>query len=46
MDHYEPTVCGCITHTKGKERETEQFQGGTIAVDHASSKIYIYHQVH
>ena len=32
-------------HTKGKERKTEQFQGGTIAVDHTSSKIYVYHQV-
>ena len=45
IDHYKSTVRGCLTHTKGKESETEQFQGGTIAVDHASSKIYIFHQV-
>ena len=45
MDHYESTIRGRLTHTKGKEHETEQFRGGTIAVDHASSKIYIYHQV-
>ena len=25
MDHYKSTVRGCLTHTKGKERETEQF---------------------
>ena len=41
MDYYESKIRGRLTHTKGKERETEQFRGGIIAVDHASSKIYI-----
>ena len=45
MDHYKLTVRGCLIYTKGKERKTEQFQRGTIAVDHARSKIYAYHQV-
>ena len=44
-DHYESIVRGFPTYTNGKERETEQLWGGTIAVEHASSKIYIYHQV-
>jgi hypothetical protein len=45
MDQYQSTVCGRLPDTFGKEKEDDRFGGGTIFVDHASTKIYIKHQV-
>ena len=44
-DHYETRVKGRLQTTRGREREDEQYSGGTIFVDHASSFIFINNQV-
>ena len=45
IDQYESTVRGRLPHTQGKEPESEQYVGGTIGVDHASSFIFHRNQV-
>ena len=44
-DQYVCGKPGRLPHTKGKERPSEQYHGGTIFYDHASSFIWISHQV-
>ena len=45
MDQYQSTIRGRLPHTFGKEKDDDKYTGGTIFVDHASTKIYIRHQV-
>ena len=45
MDQYFSTIKGRLENTKGKEANREKYIGGTIMVDHASSKIYLKNQV-
>jgi hypothetical protein len=45
MDQYLSPQPGRLPHTKGKEPKTEQYNGGTIFVDHASSFIFLRNQV-
>ena len=45
VDQYLSSVPGRLSHTKGKEPTSQQYQGGTIFVDHASSVVYIANQV-
>jgi hypothetical protein len=44
VDNYESSVRGRLTHTFGKEPRHEQYCGGTIFYDAASSLIKVYHQ--
>ena len=43
-DQYESSVRGRLPQTRGRERSSNRYVGGTIFFDHASSKIYIRHQ--
>lgn len=45
MDHYESSVRGRLPDKRGRERDHQRYCGGTIFVDHASSAVYVYHQV-
>jgi hypothetical protein len=45
MDQYLSPQPGRLPHTKGKESKTEQYNGGTIFVDHASIFIFLRNQV-
>ena len=45
MDQYQSTIRGHLAHTFGKEKDDDKYSGGTIFVDHASTKMYIRHQV-
>jgi hypothetical protein len=45
VDQYASTVLGRLAHTKGKEKETEKLNGGTIFVDHATGFIFLKNQV-
>jgi len=45
IDQYVSALPGRLTHTAGKEAKTEQYNGGTLFVDHASAFIFIRHQV-
>ena len=45
MDHYQSTIKGRLEHTFGKEKDDDKYSGGTIFVDHATTTIYIQHQV-
>jgi len=44
-DQYVVPLRGRWYHTAGKERESEQFSGGTLFVDHASRLVTIFHQI-
>ena len=44
-DQYISSVLGRRPHTKGKEPKHERFVGGTLFVDHATSYVYLRHQV-
>ena len=44
-DQYVCTFPGRLPHTRGKEKASQQYHGGTIFYDHASSLIYCSHQV-
>ena len=44
VDHYESSVRGRLPNTRGREREHQQFMGGTIFYDHASHRISVHHQ--
>ena len=45
VDQYQSSTPGRLPTTFGKELPRDQFQGGTIFVDHASSYVFIRHQV-
>jgi hypothetical protein len=45
LDQYISSTLGCLPHTQGKEWEEDQYHGGTIAINHATSMIWIRHQV-
>lgn len=45
LDQYESTIRGRLPQTQGKEPESDQYVGGTIVVDHASSFIFHRNQV-
>lgn len=45
LDQFESTTLGCRQHTLGREAAQDRYHGGTIAVDHASSMIWVYPQV-
>ena len=45
IDQYICSTRGRLAHTKGREPITSRYRGGTIFVDHASSYIFINHQV-
>ena len=44
-DHYESSVRGRLPHTRGREKHSLQYCGGSIFVDAASGLIKVYHQV-
>ena len=44
VDQYESSVRGRLPSTRGRERVTKKFVGGTLFYDHASSKIFVRHQ--
>ena len=44
-DQFVSQLGGRLPHTKGKEKEIEQYHGGTIFVDHASGFVYLQNQV-
>lgn len=45
LDQYMSALPGRLSHTKGKEKKKDQYCGGTIFVDHASSKVFVKNQV-
>lgn len=45
IDQYVSALPGRLPHTKGKEKAKDRYTGGTIFVDHASTKIFVKHQV-
>jgi hypothetical protein len=45
VDQYISGTKGRLAHTKGQKKDTSKFQGGMLAVDHASGAISIKHQV-
>jgi hypothetical protein len=45
IDQYVSAFLGRLPHTKGKEPKKDQYCGGTIFVDGASSFIFLVHQV-
>ena len=45
LDQYESSIPGCLPHTYGKEKKDDQYNGGTLFIDHVSSMVFIQHQV-
>ena len=45
VDHYQSALKGRLPNTKGKEKASEMYTGGTIFVDHASGYVGIGNQV-
>ena len=45
IDQYVSMLPGHLPHTKGKEPKHQQYNGGTLFVDHATKHIYLQHQV-
>ena len=45
IDQYESSVRGRRMETRGKERTSHQYCGGTLFYDHASGRIFNQHQV-
>ena len=45
LDQYQSSIPGRLEHTYGKEMKDERYTGGTNFVDHASSLMYLKHQV-
>ena len=45
VDQYESSVRGRLPYTRGRERRSNRFCGGTLFYDHASSKMFVRHQV-
>jgi hypothetical protein len=45
IDQYISAQPGRLPHTKGKESKSDQYNGGTLFVDHASGYIFLRNQV-
>ena len=45
LDQYESSIPGHLPHTYGKEKKDNQYNGGTLFINHASSMVFIQHQV-
>jgi hypothetical protein len=45
IDQYISALPGRLPHTKGKESKSDQYNGGTLFVDHASGFIFLRNQV-
>jgi hypothetical protein len=45
VDQYISALPGRLLNTKGKEAKKDMYCGGTIFVDHASSRVFIKNQV-
>ena len=45
IDQYESSVRGRLPSTQGKELDALKYCGGTLFIDHASSRVFTYHQV-
>ena len=45
IDQYMSALPGRLPHTKGKEKKKDQYNGGTLFVDHATGFMYLKHQV-
>ena len=45
IDQYASALPGRLPHTKGKEPKRDKYNGGTLFVDHATSHIFLRHQV-
>ena len=45
LGQYESSIPGHLPHTYGKEKKDDQYNGRTLFVDHASSMVFIQHQV-
>ena len=45
LDQYESSTPSHLPHTYGKEKKDDQYNGGTLFVNHASSMLFIQHQV-
>ena len=45
LDQYESSIPRRLPHTYGKEKKDDQYNGGTLFIDHASSMVFIQHQV-
>ncbi len=45
IDQYVSTLPGHLPKTKGKEPKKDKYNGGTLFVDHATTYIYLRHQV-
>jgi len=45
IDQYVSALPGRLPSTKGKEPKSKKYNGGTLFVDHATSHIYLRHQV-
>ena len=45
VDQYQSSVRGRLPQTRGRERRSSQWCGGTLFYDHASRKIFVRHQV-
>jgi hypothetical protein len=45
IDQYKSATTGRLPHTKGHEKSSFQYNGGLIAVDGASGKVFVRHQV-
>jgi hypothetical protein len=45
VDQYVSALHGRLPHTKGKEPKKDKYCGGTIFVDHVSTKMFVKNQV-
>ena len=45
LDQFMSSAHGRLPNTKGKEKKSKKFTGGTLFYDHASGHIFIVHQV-
>ena len=45
LDQYESSIPGHLPRTYGKEKKDDQYNGGTLFIGHASSMVFIQHQV-
>lgn len=45
IDQYYSAALGRLPNTKGKESKKDKYCGGTLFVDHASSLVFLKHQV-
>ena len=45
IDQYHTPIIGHLSHTYGKEKHDQQYNGSTILVDHTSGLMAAYHHV-